>query len=119
MLTVIWKFIRSICGFFLRLLYPLKRVVCRRRKLSTSDSVELTSIGTGDGIQIAHSFRGLQQDENEAEVCVKFFVYLTLLSHEEKVSALMQDFTENPSTTLMGQKKGKATKQINLKKIKR
>lgn len=80
MVTVIFKYIRSLFGFFLRMLYPLKRLLCRRRKLSTSEPLELTSIKTGDSIQVPLAFGGLHQNEPEPEVwMIPSFTFINLV----------------------------------------
>ncbi|GFR83214.1 receptor-binding cancer antigen expressed on SiSo cells-like protein [Elysia marginata] len=48
MLQVVWNVIKYIYGLFYAVLRPLRRVVCRRRKLSTSDDIALTSVATGN-----------------------------------------------------------------------
>ncbi|RUS86477.1 hypothetical protein EGW08_005727, partial [Elysia chlorotica] len=48
MLQVVWNIIKYIYGLFYAIVRPLRRVVCRRRKLSTSDDIALTSVGTGN-----------------------------------------------------------------------
>lgn len=48
MLQVLWNIIKYIYGLLYAVVRPLKRAVCRRRKLSTSDDIALTSVATGN-----------------------------------------------------------------------
>ena len=48
MLQVVWNIMKYIYGLLYAVVRPLRRVVCRRRKLSTSDDIALTSVATGN-----------------------------------------------------------------------
>ncbi|GFN91080.1 receptor-binding cancer antigen expressed on siso cells-like protein [Plakobranchus ocellatus] len=48
MLQIVWNIVKYIYGLFYALVRPVKRLVCRRRKLSTSEDSGLTSVSTGN-----------------------------------------------------------------------
>ena len=78
MLQVVWNIIKYIYGLLYAIVRPVRRLVCRRRKLSTSeDDIALTSVATGN---LRLSTPQQYGEEQEADVSCHFFSFPVTLS---------------------------------------